>query len=424
MSTAAKFAWLPQDSRTELFPVFEHAPVGLAQCDLQGKLIALNPMLEAMLGRGSIGAQSLCLTDLFHPSERAECEHLFRELVEQRRDSFQIRSKTPADSESVRWTVWRVSGADGEADFAFVLAHYIGLDESGLDERGSEESGSEKSGRRKIGPEHELPRRLRQAEGLETIGRLAGGVAHDFNNLLTGILLYCDLLIGRAEPGHPVRKYAEEIRNASMQATRLVRQLLTIARPTNSALSLLSLNDIAEGMRYLLTRLIGENIELQFHLDHKLGLVKMDSAQLQQILLNLVLNARDAMPGGGHIEIETRNCKLQVLAETGLGANGITSFPCALFAVTDNGSGMDANTQAHMFEAFFTTKASKGTGLGLATVHDIVTRNGGLIYVDSAPSCGTRVSVILPLIPETVLGSQSGADFPTDPNRETLVPKE
>jgi signal transduction histidine kinase len=371
-------------------------------------------MLEKMLGRGSIGAQSLCLADLFHPSEHAECERLFRELVEQRRDSFQIRSKSPADSESVRWTVWRVSGADGEADFALLLAQYIGLDERG----------SEESGRREIGSEHELARRLRQAEGLETIGRLAGGVAHDFNNILTGILLYCDLLIGRAEPGHPVRKYAEEIRNASMQATGLVRQLLVIARPTNSAPSLLSLNDIAEGMRYLLTRLIGENIELQFHLDHKLGLVKMDSAQLQQILLNLVLNARDAMPGGGHIEIETRNCKLQVLGETGLGANGITSFPCALFAVTDNGSGMDATTQAHMFEAFFTTKASKGTGLGLATVHDIVTRNGGLIYVDSAPSCGTRVSVILPLIPETVLGTQSDADFPTDPNGETLLPKE
>jgi signal transduction histidine kinase len=143
----------------------------------------------------------------------------------------------------------------------------------------------------------------------------------------------------------------------------------------------------------------------------------MDPTQSQQILLNLVLNARDAMPCGGQITVETSNCKVQVLAEPRLGSSRPASLPCALFVVADNGSGMDAATRARLFEAFFTTKGGKGTGIGLATVYEIVTSNGGLIHVDSAPSCGTRVSVLLPLVPEGILHAQSAHDFlpPTTP---------
>jgi signal transduction histidine kinase len=235
------------------------------------------------------------------------------------------------------------------------------------------------------------------------------------------VLLYCDLLMAHLEPNHRVRKYAEEIRKAGMQATGLVRQLLAVARPANSEPRLLSLNEVAEGMRNLLARLIGENIDLQFHLDPNLGLVKMDPTQSQQILLNLVLNARDAMPGGGQISVETSNCKVQVLTESNLAASP-TTLPCALFVVADNGSGMDATTRAHLFEAFFTTKAGKGTGLGLATVYDIVTSNGGLIHVDSAPVCGTRVSVLLPLVPETVFNSGNAHDLSPKGNQPVLIP--
>jgi signal transduction histidine kinase len=223
-----------------------------------------------------------------------------------------------------------------------------------------------------------------------------------------------------------VRKYAEEIRKAGMQATGLVRQLLAVARPAKSEPRLLSLNEVAEGMRNLLARLIGENIDLQFHLDPNLGLVKMDPTQCQQILLNLVLNARDAMPGGGHISVETSNCKVQVLPESNpesnLAAASPTALPCALFVVADNGSGMDAATRAHLFEAFFTTKAGKGTGLGLATVYDIVTSNGGLIHVDSTPVCGTRVSVLLPLVPATLFDSGNAHDLSLEGNQPLLVP--
>ncbi len=208
-----------------------------------------------------------------------------------------------------------------------------------------------------------------------------------------------------------------------MQATGLVRQLLAVARPTNSQPRLLSLNEIAEGMRNLLVRLIGENIELRIQLDPNLGLIKMDPTQCQQILLNLALNARDAMPGGGQITIETSNCKVQILPEPRSEAASAPSLPCALFVVADNGEGMDEVTRAHVFEAFFTTKAAKGTGLGLATVHDIVTSNGGLIHVDSALQRGTRVSVLLPLVPLSTPDFGETPDFHPETNRAVLIPK-
>jgi two-component system, cell cycle sensor histidine kinase and response regulator CckA len=200
----------------------------------------------------------------------------------------------------------------------------------------------------------------------------------------------------------------EEIRHAGMQATDLVRQLLAVARPTDSEPRSLSLNDIAEGMRNLLLRLIGENIRLEFRLDPNLGLVMTDHTQAQQILLNLVLNARDAMPGGGEIRIETGNCRVQILRGAEFRDKNAL-LPCVLLAVADDGSGMDAATRARIFEPFFTTKAARGTGLGLSTVKDIVTRNGGLIHVVSEPGRGTRVTVLLPLAPTSSFPEDASA---------------
>ncbi len=394
MSTAAEITWTPRDSKSELNPLFENSPFALAQCQRAGNIIALNSALEKMLGNSSAVAR---FGDLIHPDARADAERLLGELFSRQRDNFQIDSPTVgATGRPLRWTAWQVAGTNGNPDSALLLAEDSPRD-------------------------LEAEQHLRQAERLEAVGRLAGGVAHDFNNLLTGVLLYCDLLMAHLEPCHRVRKYAEEIRKAGMQATGLVRQLLAVARPTNSEPRLLSLNEIADGMRNLLVRLIGENIELKFQLDPNLGLIKMDPTQCQQILLNLVLNARDAMPGGGQITVETSNCKVQVLAEARPGMGSPAALPCALFVVADNGSGMDEATRSRLFEAFFTTKASKGTGLGLATVHDIVTSNGGLIHVESAPACGTRVSVLLPLVPEAVLKSNEFQNFRPEPNREVLI---
>jgi two-component system, cell cycle sensor histidine kinase and response regulator CckA len=427
MSAAAEIPWTPQNSNAELHPLLENAPLGLAQCQRAGNITALNPALEQMLGGRSRLARSLNFADLVDPQDRSKAERLLGELFESRRDSFQMDSESRVGNlRPVHWTAWRVAGAHNDPDYALVLAE---------DATRSQQA----------------EQRLRQAESLEAVGRLAGGVAHDFNNLLTGVLLYCDLLMAHLEPCHRVRKYAEEIRNAGMQATGLVRQLLAVARPTTCEPSLLLLNEIAEGMRNLLVRLIGENIDLKFNLDPNLGLIKMDSTQCQQILLNLVLNARDAVSGatsdatsgatsgGGQITIETCNCKVQVLTEQRSGAPhseashsggphaGIdrqASLPCALFVVADNGSGMDAVTRAHLFEAFFTTKAGTGTGLGLATVYDIVNKNGGLIHVDSAPACGTRVSVLLPLVPPSVAKFEEiPRDFQPQGNSGELIPK-
>ena len=179
----------------------------------------------------------------------------------------------------------------------------------------------------------------------------------------------------------------EEIRKAGMQATGLVRQLLAVARPTNIEPRLLSLNEIAEGMRNLLVRLIGENIELKFQLDPNLGLIKMDPTQCQQILLNLVLNARDAMPGGGQITVETSNCKVQVLTESRPVARHARPRSLARFSWWPITAAAWMKLPAPIcLKLSLPPKPSKGTGLGLATVHDIVTSNGGLIHVESAPA--------------------------------------
>jgi two-component system cell cycle sensor histidine kinase/response regulator CckA len=395
MSAAAELPRASPDAKTEACFLFANAPVGLAECQCQGNVVAMNPALERMLGGRPKMARLLNLADLIAPEEHPEHERLLHELLAGERNSFQIESEAEAgNSRALRWTAWRVAGANGMPDSVLALAENATAN-------------------------REAEQRLRQAEKLEAVGRLAGGVAHDFNNLLTGVLLYCDLLMAGLEPGHRTRKYAEEIRSASMQATGLVRQLLAVTRPTGCAPRLLSLSEIAEGMGNLLARLIGENIELKLHLDPDLGLVRMDSGQAQQILLNLVLNARDAMPGGGQISVETSNCKVQVLAEPPLATERAASIPCALLLVGDNGCGMDAETRAHLFEAFFTTKAAvHGTGLGLATVYNIVTSNGGLIHVDSAPGCGTRFTVLLPLAPEATQDSEIQAKLQPTNNEE------
>jgi two-component system, cell cycle sensor histidine kinase and response regulator CckA len=278
----------------------------------------------------------------------------------------------------------------------------------------------------------QVVRRLDEVR-LATLGRVTGGVAHDFNNLLTGVLLYSELLMANLEPGDRLHTYAAQIRSATVQATGLVSELLRVVRPDNSEAGPLSLNDVVTSLRTLLVRLLGENVELKLRLDPNLGLVKMQPAQAQQVLLNLVLNARDAMPGGGQITVETSNSSLQILAPLELSASRLAPIPCALFVVEDNGAGMDAATRSRLFEAFFTTKpAGKGNGLGLATVHDIVSGSGGLIHVDSAKGAGTRVTVLLPLLPPFLTPNLSmpdspmanAADFTTTTNDSQPEPNE
>lgn len=233
-----------------------------------------------------------------------------------------------------------------------------------------------------------------QAGNMEAIGRLVSGVAHDFNNLLTGVVLCSDLLLAGLEKQSPLRRYAQEIRIASAHGAELIQQLLAVARQGAVATSLLSFNQAIAGLCTLLERLIGEDIELVTHLADNLGMVTMDPAHAQQIILNLLLNARDAMPDGGRVTLTTRNCTHSARDSK----TKKSSAACHIeFEVNDTGCGMDAATRARAFQPFFTTKkAGAGNGLGLATVSSIVQQCGGTVVVESEPDKGARVVVRLP----------------------------
>ena len=229
---------------------------------------------------------------------------------------------------------------------------------------------------------------------LEAVGRLASGVAHDFNNLLTGVLLYCDLIAdelnhsGRRVPNrNKLRHAAAEIRTACERGTALIQQMLVVARPESAEPASVTWNDAALGMSDLLQRLVGEDIELASDLSTELKKIDLSPTRAQQIILNLVLNARDAMPKGGKIVLQTRNA-----AREGCSHRGYVEL-----SVTDTGCGMDQQTLGHAFDPFFTTKPrGEGSGLGLANVQSIVSQAAGEVLIESQPGRGTRVRVRLP----------------------------
>jgi signal transduction histidine kinase/CheY-like chemotaxis protein/HAMP domain-containing protein len=239
----------------------------------------------------------------------------------------------------------------------------------------------------------ESEEKLRHAQKMDAIGRLAGGVAHDFNNILTVINGYADLLLRRAEPDCPNRKYLEEIHQAGNRAAALTRQLLAFSRKQVLQPRVLNLNEVVTGMEKMLRRLIGENIELQTHLDPELAATLADPTQIEQVILNLSVNARDAMPNGGRLRIVTANV---IVTDT---HPHLEPGAYVALSVMDNGIGMPPEVQAHLFEPFFTTKGlGKGTGLGLATCYGIVKQSGGDIRVISQPGRGTVVNVYLPQV--------------------------
>lgn len=247
---------------------------------------------------------------------------------------------------------------------------------------------------RDITERRELEQQLVLSQRLEAVGKLSGGIAHDFNNLLGVIIGYSEALQQNIGPENPLREAIDEIQKAGQRAATLTQQLLAFSRKQVLAPKVLDLNSIVEDMQKMLRRLIGEDIELKFNMPVDLGRVKADRGQLEQVILNLAVNARDAMPKGGELKIETANAQLD---EKDVSRHRyVTPGHYVMLKVSDTGIGMDAKTQSHIFEPFFTTKEKgKGTGLGLATVYGIVKQSGGYIWLESELGKGTTFRIFL-----------------------------
>jgi two-component system, cell cycle sensor histidine kinase and response regulator CckA len=263
-------------------------------------------------------------------------------------------------------------------------------------------------------------RRKRQAEKMETVGRLVGGVAHDFANLLTLIAGYTDILLNRVHEKDPIRPELDEIRKAANRGARLTSQLLGFTRGQSVEPQPLNLNAVVADLQRMLGLVVGEHVNLETNLSADLDQVVADPGQMEQVIMNLILNARDAMLAGGRIRIETANGEL---SESLAVEHGIRPGPCVTLSISDTGHGIEPEAMSRIFEPFFTTKEKgKGTGLGLSTVHRIVKESGGDIWAQSAPGEGTTFTICLPRAPySTVRGADTAPPRVQTVGSETVL---
>jgi nitrogen-specific signal transduction histidine kinase/CheY-like chemotaxis protein len=272
-----------------------------------------------------------------------------------------------------------------------------------------------------ITEQREMEQQLRQKQKMEAIGLLAGGIAHDFNNLLGVISGYAEIVAEKMESQGPLHSHVDQIRKAAERAASLTRQLLAFSRQQVLETKVLNLNSIIEDMAKMLPRLLGEDIELQVALDPEPGSVKADQGQIEQVIMNLAVNARDAMPGGGRLTIQTG--RLPFSSDLALKHPPMTPGDYVLLSVSDTGTGMDKQTQSHIFEPFFTTKErGRGTGLGLATVYGFVKQIGGYVWVQSEPGAGSTFTIYLPVTIEAVeCAAPSGPAAAAECRRGTVL---
>ena len=349
-----------------------NAPYGICSCDSTGKILDANPAFLELLGLSSPG--DVIGQHIF--SLYADSEQWF-DLADYLRSSAPFQGLTAEWKRKTGTTVVRVSGravSNGRKDGVVF------------------EIFAEDVTERRV-----LEQQLRQSQKMEAVGRLAGGIAHDFNNLLMVISGYSEFLLERLGGEPHLRGPAQEIASASERASSLTRQLLAFSRKQMLAPRIVNLNDIATENLKMLTRMIGEDIDLVMTPAKNLWAVRADAGQIEQVIMNLAVNARDAMPSGGKLTIETANISLD--EEYARVHAPLRSGDYVMVSITDTGAGMDAETQSHIFEPFFTTKGTKGTGLGLSTVYGIVKQSGGYIWVYSEVSRGTTFKIYLPRVP-------------------------
>ena len=356
----------------------EDAPYGIFRASLTGKFLMVNPALEKMLDYKSQGellkvnlASDICRHTAGHQklSETILQGHNFKDIeVEwKRKDGAFI---------TVRCSGWPIKDENGAITYIEVFAEDV-------TERRA------------------LERKLGMSGKMEAIGRLSGGIAHDFNNLLGVIIGYIQVMKRNLVPGNPSYEYAEEIEKASKRAVSLTRQLLAFSRKQVLEPAILNLNTLVSEMEKMLPRLIGEDILVTLLLDSAIGLVKADRGQIEQVVMNLAVNARDAMPEGGKLTIQTANVELD--AAFALEHQGSIAGRYVMLDVTDTGTGIDPEIQAQIFEPFFTTKdRDKGTGLGLATVYGVVKQSNGYITVESEKAKGASFKIYLPRVEQPV----------------------
>lgn len=359
-------------SETGFRSVVEDAPYGIFRASTSGRFLQVNPSLQKMLGYES--QEQLLQKDLsneifLHAGEYVRMIELLNQ-AEEFKDIEMEWKRQDGTPITVRCSGRRRSEGSGASTYFEVFAEDV----------------TEK---------RVLERQLRMAQKMEAIGRLSGGIAHDFNNLLGVIIGYSALLKKKLDESDPLYDHAVEIVKAGQRAASLTKQLLAFSRQQVLTPSILNLNTLASDMEKMLPRLLGEDIEVSLALDHELGHVKADQSQIEQVIMNLAVNARDAMPAGGKLRVQTTNVELDQAYTRNHPGSKVGSY--VMLSVTDTGTGMNAETLAHIFEPFFTTKErGKGTGLGLATVYGIVKQSNGYIWVDSEPGAGSSFRIYLP----------------------------
>jgi two-component system, cell cycle sensor histidine kinase and response regulator CckA len=366
-----------QKSESKFRTIFERVAVGIALVSIDGQLVESNPALREMLRYGEEELRNRVFNEFTHPEDAAIDVDLDQELIAGKRDHYQIEKRFIRKDGGVVWCQLNVSlvrGGQEELPFTICMVEDI----------------TERK---------RLETQFFQSQKMETIGRLAGGIAHDFNNLLTVIKGYTQLSLSQLQEGDPCRENIEEIKGAAERAAELTNQLLTFSRRQILDMKVLDLNTIVRGLEKMMGRIIGEDIEMFTVLDDRLGRVKTDPGQIEQVILNLVVNARDAMPAGGKLAIETANVVLdETYARTHI---GVTPGSYVMLSVSDTGCGMSPEIKELIFEPFFTTKEEgKGTGLGLSTIYGIVRQSGGNIWVYSEPGRGTTFKIYLPRVEE------------------------